>query len=256
MTKTIRIILLMIPLMVTQIVGAGFQIADCTITEDVPLITAFETSECKVVSAKTDNWSSIGEDFLEIKELKAKALKATKILGLSEDDIKITKEIQHDHRLVKITGMLKNDIYIEIVLHSLQFPEELNIKPETFVLINTTEKGGFSESYMMIKKLEEAITTLGGIPQIYYCITGGRNGKLDDSIIEETINNIFESVSASRVDDIIEPVLSNAYGYSPLIEDHIMVMGHKVNLHVASRYSEYDDMTYIWVGTPIISGDY
>ena len=107
MAKIVRIILIMIPLIVTQIVGAGFQIADCTITEDVPLITAFETSECKVVSAKTDNWSSIGEDFLEIKELKAKALKATKILGLSEDDIKITKEIQNDHRLVKYRNFEK-----------------------------------------------------------------------------------------------------------------------------------------------------
>ncbi len=255
MIRAMRTTVLIISLMVTQIMGAGFHTADCTVTE-IPLITAFKAAGCNVVSAKIDIWSSIGEHFLELEELKEKALKTAKILEMPSEDLEIMEEYDNGYRLVKASGFLKEDIYIEIFLHSLQFPEELNIKPETFILINSVEKEGFTETRMLSERLKNAVAEFEGIPQIYSCITGVKSGKLNDSAIEQSINDIFESVSANRVENTIDPVLTNAYGYSPLIEDYITVMGYKINLNVAARYSEYDDMTYFWVGSPIISGDY
>ncbi len=255
MIRSMRIAVLVISLLVTQIMGAGFRTADC-IVNDMPLITAFKASGCSAISSKIDIWSSIGEHFLELEELKEKALKAAEIIEMPSGDLEIAEEYDYGHRLVKVSGFLKEDIYIEIFLHSLQFPEELNIKPETFILVNAVQNEGFSEIYLLNERLKGAVVELEGIPQIYCCITGVKNGKLNDSVIEQSINNIFESISAKRNEKTTDPVLTNIYGYSPLIEEYITVMGYKVNLNVAVRYSEYDDMTYFWVGSPIISGDY
>jgi len=41
--------------------------------------------------------------------------------------------------------------------------------------------------------------------------------------------------------------------FTPYIEQYIYTGSRKMNLNIAIRFNEYEDKTYIWIGTPIIT---
>ncbi len=44
--------------------------------------------------------------------------------------------------------------------------------------------------------------------------------------------------------------------FTPYIEEYIYTGSRKMNLNIAIRFNEYEDKTYIWIGTPIITIGY
>ena len=68
-------------------------------------------------------------------------------------------------------------------------------------------------------------------PSVNSCMTGSYGGKLDNNLI---------SVSA----------------YTPSIVQAVEVNGQKVNLNLAVRFNSYEDKTYIWLATPVITTEY
>ncbi|QSQ09093.1 hypothetical protein H0A61_01452 [Koleobacter methoxysyntrophicus] len=252
MINNFRVILiLIISLMSTQVMGAGVEVPYKN-----PLIDAFQATGCSVVETSVNTWSCIGNNYLSIEDLEKKTLEAAEIIGLSGEKLKFLKESDSEHRLIKIEGFLQEDVYVEIYLQSVRFPEELGIKPETYIVINAIQKADYSAVEELKKKFGAALKKLGGYGQIYYCITGTKNGKLEKDEIENSIIGAFKAISAQPVEGIADSILLSIYGYSAIIKDSITVMGQRINLNIAARYNEHDDRTYFWVGSPIISVEY
>ena len=44
--------------------------------------------------------------------------------------------------------------------------------------------------------------------------------------------------------------------FTPYIDNYIFFFRKRVNLNLAIRYNEYENRTYIWIGTPIITTGY
>lgn len=87
-------------------------------------------------------------------------------------------------------------------------------------------------------------------------ITGAYKGKLSldqmNSIADNMIDNLEGTVAyANRQEDLF-----TIYAYSGLIEEYIKSLNTKINIHVAMNYDETSNTTKVYLGTPVIRGDY
>ena len=88
------------------------------------------------------------------------------------------------------------------------------------------------------------------------CLTGRYPGRLENSEMNEICKGIFKRTAARKVDGIRENNLISISAYSKYIRESVVVNGKDVNLNFAARYNSYEDRTYIWLATPLITMEY
>jgi len=62
--------------------------------------------------------------------------------------------------------------------------------------------------------------------------------------------------NAKKVEGITEENLISISAYSPRVKSSILVNEKRVNINLAMRYNSYEDKTYIWLATPVITTEY
>jgi len=102
----------------------------------------------------------------------------------------------------------------------------------------------------------DIFTEYGIKPGINTCLTGRYPGRLENSKMNEICTGIFKRTSARKVDGIRENNLISVSAYSKSMRDSVVVGGKDVNLNFAARYNSYEDKTYIWLATPLITTEY
>lgn len=93
-------------------------------------------------------------------------------------------------------------------------------------------------------------------PGINTCLTGRYPGKLKSNEINKICTGIFKRTAAWKVNGIREDNLVSVSAYSRIMGDSVVVDGKNVNLNFAARYNSYEDKTYIWLATPLITTEY
>ena len=74
--------------------------------------------------------------------------------------------------------------------------------------------------------------------------------------LEEISGRILTETGAKRIEGIKDRNYISVSAYSPYIQEFIQVRGKRVNLNLAARYNSYEDKTYIWLATPVITTEY
>lgn len=120
-------------------------------------------------------------------------------------------------------------------------------------MVDTSEKPVLAETE---NKVLEVFKGRGIDPRINSCISGNFRGKLGDSELNLICGRIFESVHASKVEGIRDMGLISVSAYTPDIGRSVEVNGSRINLNLAIRYNSYEDKTYIWLATPVITTEY
>ena len=93
-------------------------------------------------------------------------------------------------------------------------------------------------------------------PDINICITGSLEGKLKEEELESICAKVFEVTGAGGVEGIRDGGLISVSAFAPSIKDSVKVNGKDINLNIAIRYNSYEEKTYIWLATPIITTEY
>lgn len=127
---------------------------------------------------------------------------------------------------------------------------------ETYLYINLIKKNNFSEIDDIIKKIESIYNSFDQQLEITTCIIGTYDGKLDEKIVQNKGIKALKNVKGKVVEEYKDDYLLSYTAYTPKIEKHIIVGNKKINLNLAIRYNDYEDRTYIWIGTPIIATGY
>lgn len=88
------------------------------------------------------------------------------------------------------------------------------------------------------------------------CFTGRYPGRLNNNEMNEICAGIFKRTEARKIDGIRENNLISVSAYSKTMGESVVVDGKRVNLNFAARYNSYEDKTYIWLATPLITTEY
>jgi len=87
-------------------------------------------------------------------------------------------------------------------------------------------------------------------------VVGRYKGKIDKKQQSEYSDKILKSMKAKKVDSFETDNIYSVYGYTGYIKDFIIQGKNKVNVNIAMRYNDYEDKTYLYISTPIITADY
>ncbi len=120
-------------------------------------------------------------------------------------------------------------------------------------IINELEQTDINDTAQVLK---EKFKSFGLNPKVNTCITGYFDGKLDYVEMNKISSRILKDAKAKKINGISDKNLISVSAYSPLIDNNIEIKGRETNINLALRYNAYEDKTYIWVATPVITIEY
>lgn len=167
-----------------------------------------------------------------------------------------TKEVIFDRGFSQINynGYDGNGNAITIILSS--YLDTDTLKGETYLCINIVKVSDFLEINDIIDKVRNIFKISNEPIDITSALIAELPGKVRDEDMEEKVNNTLKRYKAEVIEEYSDEFVSSYTIYSPLIEDYLLIDEKKINLNIAIRYNEYEDKTYIFIGTPIITIGY
>lgn len=130
-------------------------------------------------------------------------------------------------------GTEETDLYIDVI----EYQEIENLEP-------------------LKTKIEDIYDKYNKKSKISTCITGTFKGKLSSSEIYKKISIALQTVDGYKVEGLVDDNLTSISAFTSNITEYLYTGNKKMNLNIAMRYNEYEDSTYIWIGTPIITTGY
>ena len=128
---------------------------------------------------------------------------------------------------------------------------------EGYLVVNVEAK---AEGNISISQMQEKITRItnnfGTSPHISTCLIGWLDGKLKDGEWHQYLSDAFISVDAIIIDKLEADHFVSYTGFTSEIAEWLRVENKKINLNIAMRYSQYDNRTYVTIGSPIITREY
>lgn len=129
-------------------------------------------------------------------------------------------------------------------------------KGKCYVTLYITDGSTAPQLTDIKSKMAGIFRKYGVTPSINTCFTGSYEGRLDNTRIDEICAGIFSRTYARKVNGIRDNNLMSVSAYSGSIRESVSVDGKEVNIGFAARYNSYEDRTYIWLATPLITTEY
>ncbi len=105
-------------------------------------------------------------------------------------------------------------------------------------------------------KINEIFSNLKVKPDVNITMAGSYDKKFKLEESKTLANKIMRSLRAKTIDEYENERLYSVYGFTDMINESIVADGENINVNVALRYNEYEDKTYLYMASPVISVDY
>lgn len=126
----------------------------------------------------------------------------------------------------------------------------------TVYIIDGSITSALSNTSVIKSKVTDIFRQYGINTKTNICFTGRYTGRLENSEMNGICEGIFEKTGAHKVSGIRDNNLISVSAYSGSMEKSVVVDGREVNLNFAARYNSYENKTYIWLATPLITTEY
>lgn len=222
-------------------------------TAEDPLVYAMEATGAKVQEFTVNGWSKLPVHDLSDEEMTVIARRAMEKLGFRSDQFELSHNRSTNHRQVKAEAHGYRSYAVAVV--QVLYPSWEKKGHEVYMVVNIDRirPEGSAELQASVTKL---INDNGGSARVNTCLVGWLDGKLEEEEKVSKLNSAFKAIDASIISSLSYPNLASYTGFTPLISESLMVGQDKVNISIAIRYSQYDNRTYVMVGSPVITREY
>ncbi|MCX7711990.1 MAG: YwmB family TATA-box binding protein [Clostridia bacterium] len=221
---------------------------------ETTLQKSFSYSGAKVVSSEIYFWAGIKGEKDNKKSLELLSSELLNELDVVRDDSFTETISSNDMSLKKEAGGLTSDH--KVVNIQFQTQKKQDSQSESYISLKVTEDLSSSGLDSIREKALKVFQKNNIEPRINSCITGTFEGKLGYHELNEVCAKVFKEAEAKKVEGMRDDKLISVSAYTPAIEHFIKVNDKKVNLNLAIRYNAYEDKTYIWLATPVITIEY
>ncbi len=133
---------------------------------------------------------------------------------------------------------------------------QIEERAETYIAVDITRNKGYKRVVGICNQIQEYLNKYENKVETAINITGAQQGRLGNAEEKQGQKAVFDFLKAKKVEVLEDEHLTSITAYSPLISSHISYGGKNVNIQLAMRYSEYEDKTYLWIATPLITVTY
>lgn len=103
---------------------------------------------------------------------------------------------------------------------------------------------------------DEEVSTSIISQNLYMVIKGKIYGEIDKGQENKIAKGILKSFQAKEIFNGQNDEHMNVYGYTEILSDYVAIGSDKININIAFSYDEKDNITYVYVGSPIVNYDY
>ncbi|OPJ56074.1 YwmB family TATA-box binding protein [Alkalithermobacter paradoxus] len=216
------------------------------------LLNVFNKTNSNFESYSINGHVELSNKFLEFEEMKSIINKLNIIYGINSSDLEYVQTEQEGFRQVYThTGNGQGE-NVSVIVQS-QLSENVE---ETHIIVDIRSNEVYKSIVNNYKKMKDVLSEYSSLVDIYTCISGSFDGKIEDEQYDIIASDIFSKLSANESERAEDENFISLTGYTKKIKEHITYAGKKVNLNVSVRYSDYEDKTYIYIGTPLIALEY
>ncbi len=216
-----------------------------------PLRRAFQVSGAAPYELNVQGWARINNEYLTFDKLGQVVLKTKTALGIKD---KFTRETtrQQDMRGITAIKELSPGEYVLVIAQTVK----AGTRGETYLIITLSRGGNFNTLPTYREKISRVFREFKKPPRISTWLTGTLEGKLSPAEGKRLLKNMFAAAGVHHLDGISSENIVSLSGYSSLIDDYVTVGRRKVNLNIALRYHVNDGKTYVYLGSPLLDGEY
>ena len=215
------------------------------------LLDCFKSSRASLEESVLSGWISLDIAFTE-EDLSEKIDLLMDGLSIDKSKAKKTIETGGDSNKGMLTADKESSSYT-MILESMKNDDG---SIESYCMFRSSSANNF-EGIIKEKQLIEKVLKEISLPvKLDVMITGSYKGKMSQNQTNATISKLLRNLRASKVESIERDDIISISAYSVEIGEHIISNGMKINVQIALRYSNYNNRTYIWLGSPIIPFEY
>ena len=219
------------------------------------LYELMETAGASPVELSVQGWTRVNRKFIPLTELEAMARRSASRLGDNRPEL--ISEESSDFRQVRVQSVLGDGSLLNLTAQSLINYGKPGGQGETYITVNLARKLSGKQPEFWSDKVRSALSyTFGTIPQVLTNITAMKPGEMSLEAQEELLAELFSAARAKKIDGISTEQLCSVTGYTSRISDRLEVGENDVNLNIAIRYHNDIGQTYIYIGSPLLSGEY
>ncbi|MEJ8552631.1 YwmB family TATA-box binding protein [Tepidibacter sp. Z1-5] len=219
------------------------------------ILNSFEKTGSAFDNYKINGHAMMDNKFLSFEEMD-KILEELMIkFDIDKQTIEYTRSEQTDFRQIHICDknrQNKADRYISIIIDS----ERCKSMEQTHIIVDIDTNQVYKDIVEDYVQLKNNLKKYSKNIDIYSCICAFFEGKIDEKCYNNIVDNILYSLDAQKKDEMKDVNILSTTGYTEKISDYIKYGEEKINVNASVRYSEYDDKTFVYIGTPLITLEY
>lgn len=222
------------------------------------IVGAFDSCGAAVVETNINAYAASTDGFLDSTEVERMVQIIADKMGMSIQQSELVENYSDDFNQLSVIGKDAYGHNIVIIVHSMDFTgiDDGMEEYETNIVVDVTLDGDLENLSQMEDRVREAIEQHMEDVRITWCIIGNYEENIPADRMEAIVYSIFQSVGAKEVERTVYDGLISISAYTPRIKEFVQVGDNRINLNVAMRYNSYENKTYIWLGSPVISVEY
>jgi hypothetical protein len=223
------------------------------ISPENTLLKSFQNSEARFVNSELYLHGKLSGKTDTLEEIKQLVGDVEKHLGVVRNNsYSVTTKENDNLKKIELNGTTAGGMLVNA---SIQLDAVRNQAAEDYFSVSAS-----SDSLAGVENTRQALlevcTKYRLQPKVISCLTGTWEGRVDNAKLNEICRSIFRETGAMKVEGVRDHNLISVSAYSPAIRDSIQVNGNRINLNLAIRYNAYENKTYLWLATPVISTEY
>ncbi|ASK61314.1 hypothetical protein CFK37_03530 [Virgibacillus phasianinus] len=118
---------------------------------------------------------------------------------------------------------------------------------------NVANEEDFLKSYAYLKQILEGVSV---VPKINVNIQGTVDRKLNHTVQQQMIMNMFDNLEATYSEGLNEEEIISLTGFSKKLSYLVETKNNHINVQIASRFDATEGKTIFTIGTPVITMEY
>jgi hypothetical protein len=217
--------------------------------EDI-LNDTFIKSGVRIQELNLNGWSQIEKKPMTLKE--QKVLISSILQDLKLKGLKIKERDDKNFKGLQYTGWLDGDVVVSIVTQSIAARDKYS-SGETYLMVSLKEKNNVQKNIKLQQIRKNIFKNFKGEDNFSTYLVGRIDGVKKT---EDAKKYIIDKLKVIKVQEVKEGNLISLTGYSPLVKEKIKVGEDIVNINLAIRGNKSSKDRLVFLGTPIITGEY
>lgn len=210
------------------------------------MVEAFNQSSFQAVQSNINTYAILKEPLQDFESMENYLKIVNNKIG-SNDNSEIIRSETDEVKSLKKTYMSK----------SSKFTITLDTINNNTYLVSDIILYDYCENIMPVKEqLDTIFNDLSLKAKTNITMMGSYDGNMNYEDKKLTAFDIIKKINAVGREDYVTDKIYSVVGYTKRIDEYIYLDKQKININLALRYNEYENKTYLYLATPVITVEY